>query len=58
MRNLHILMHLLIQYNFNGSNTFGSMKICLRPGWFELVSVNHRARSGSIIGIYFRFSLT
>ena len=33
------------------------MKICSRQGWFELKSfnrgVNHGARSGGIIGIYF-----
>ena len=44
-----------IQKNFNGSNTFGTMKICSRQGKFELMSVNHSARSGGIIGIFFRF---
>ena len=42
-----------IQKNFNGWNTFGTMKICMRQGWFELMSVNHSAGSGGIIGIYF-----
>ena len=41
---------------FNGSNTFGTIKICSRQGKFELMSVNHSARSGGIIGIFFRFS--
>ena len=44
--------------NLNGSNTFGTMKICSRQGWFELMSVKHSARSGSIIGISFQFSST
>ena len=44
--------------NFNGSNNFGTMKICLRLGWFELMSVNHSARSGGITVIYFQFSIT
>ena len=29
-----------LQYNFNGSNTLGTMKKCLRHGQFELMSVN------------------
>ena len=33
-----------IQPNFNGSNTFGTMKICLNQGQFELTSVNHSGR--------------
>ena len=40
------------------STTFGTMKICTRVGYRELMSVNHSARSGGIIGIYSRFSLT
>ena len=36
--------------------TFGAMKICLTRGSIELMSVNHCARSGGIIGISFRFS--
>ena len=47
-----------IQSNFNGSNTFGTMKICSRQGQFELVSVNHSTRTGGNIEISFRFSLT
>ena len=47
-----------IQQNFNGSNSFGTMKIRSREGKFELMSVNHSARSGGIKGISFRFSLT
>ena len=49
---------LCMQSNFNGSNTFGARKICSRQGYFELVSVNHSARTGGKIEIYFRFSLT
>ena len=44
--------------NFNGSNTFGTMKICSRQGQFELMSVDNYARSGGIIEISFRFSIT
>ena len=47
-----------IQNNFNGSNTFGTLKICSRQRQFELMSVNHNARSGGILEIYYRFSLT
>ena len=42
-----------IQPNFNGSNNFGTMKICSRQGQFELMSANHGARPGDIIGIFF-----
>ena len=38
-------------YNFNGSNTFGTMKACSRQRQFDLMSVNHSARSGCIIGL-------
>ena len=34
-----------------------SHEIFLRHGLFELMSVNHSARSGGIIEIYFRFFL-
>ena len=37
-----------IQSNFDGSNTFGSMKICSRQGEFEPLRVYYRARSGGI----------
>ena len=47
--------HLNIQLNFNGSNTFGTTKICSRRGLFELMSVNHSTRPGGIIGIFFNF---
>ena len=35
------------------------MKLCSRRGGggFKLMSVNHRARSGGLIGINFRFNL-
>ena len=46
-----------VQQNFNGSNTFGTMKKGSRQGVFELMSVNHSARSGNMKGIYFRFSI-
>ena len=42
-----------VQQNFNGSNTFGTMKICSRHGQFKLTSVNHSARSGGIIQMFF-----
>ena len=47
-----------LQLKFNGSNTFGTMKISSRQGEFELMSVNPCARPGGIIEIYFQFSLT
>ena len=43
--------------NFNGSNTFGSMKICSRRV-VRAMSVNQSVKSGGIIGISSRFSLT
>ena len=46
-----------IQSNFNGSNIFGTMKISSRQGLFELMSVNHSARSGGILWLYFLFSI-
>ena len=55
---LFTMSELSIQSNFNGSNTSVTMKISSRQGLFELMSVNPCARSGGIIGIYFRFSLT
>ena len=45
-----------LQKNFNGSKTFGAMKICSRQRLFELVSVTHCARSWGIIGISFLFN--
>ena len=47
-----------IQSNFNGSNTFGTIKISSRKGYFKPMGVDYSARSGGIIGIIFRFSLT
>ena len=47
----------IVQLNFNGSNTFGTMIICTRRGLFEPVCGNHSARAGGIIGTSFRFSL-
>ena len=43
----------MIQQNFNGANTFRTMKLCSRQGEFELMSVNHSARSGGIMVIIF-----
>ena len=37
-----------IQSNFNGSNTFGTKKICSRQGQFEPLRVCYGARSGGI----------
>ena len=48
----------IVQSNFNGSDTFGTMKICPRQGLFEPMRVDYSARSGGILGIIFRFSLT
>ena len=45
-----------IQSNFNGSNSFGTMKISSRQGLFEPMRVDYSARSGGIIGIIFQFS--
>ena len=47
-----------VQSNFNGSNTFGTMKISSRQGLFEAVRFDYSTRSGGIIGLSFRFSLT
>ena len=49
-------LNCIIQSNFNGSNTFGTMKICSRQGLFERTRVDYRARSRSIIWSSFRFS--
>ena len=51
---LYILyMNLYVQSNFNGSNTFGTMKISPRLGQFEPMRGDNSARSGGII----RFAL-
>ena len=42
----------VVQLNCNGSNTFGTMKICSKQRWFELMIVNHSTRLGGIIGIF------
>ena len=47
----------ILQSNFNGLNTFGTIKICSRQGSFELMSVNHSAMLGGIIEISIRYSL-
>ena len=38
-----------VQSNFNGSNTFGTMKISSRQGEFDPMRVHNSARSGGII---------
>ena len=48
----------VIQSNFNGSNTFGTMQISSRQGKFEPVRDDYSAKSGGLIGISFLFSLT
>ena len=48
----------VIHQNFNGLNNFGTMKMCSRQGYLELMSVNHSVRSESIIGIDSLFPLT
>ena len=45
-----------VQSYFNGSNTFWTMKISSRQGQFEPMRVDYSARSGSLIGLSFRFS--
>ena len=45
------LLLLLLQSNFNGSNTFGTMKISSRQGLFEPMRVDKSARSEGIIRI-------
>ena len=40
-----------VQSNFKGSNTFGTMKISLRQGWFKPMWVDNSAWSGGIIRI-------
>ena len=45
---LRIFFLMKIQSNFNGLNTFGTMKICSRQGEFEPLRVYYRARSGGI----------
>ena len=38
-------MHIVyIQSNFNGSNTFGTMKISSRQGYFEPMRVDYRRK--------------
>ena len=46
----------VIQQNFTGLNTFGTMKICPRQGVVR-ANESYSARSGGILRIYFRFSL-
>ena len=46
-----IYISMQMQSNFNGSNTFGTMKISSRQGYFEPMRVDNSARSGGIIRI-------
>ena len=48
-----IVQFVYVQSNFNGSNTFGTIKISSRQGQFELMKVNYSARSGGLIAISF-----
>ena len=41
-----------VEFQWLEHRSFGTMKICSRQG-FELMSVNHIARSGGIIGLFF-----
>ena len=41
-----------MKYYFNGLNICGTMKIHLRQGQFELMSISYGPRSESIIGIF------
>ena len=52
---MEILLSKYIQPNFNGSNTFETIKRCSTQGLFELMSVNYSARTGGIKGISFEF---
>ena len=47
-----------VQSNFNGSTTFKTMIISSRQGLFKPTRVDYSARSGGLIVIDFRFSLT
>ena len=42
-----------IQSNFNGSNTFGTMKISSRQGEFKPMRVDYSVKSGGLIVISF-----
>ena len=42
-----------IQSNFNGSNTFGPIKLVRDRGSFEPVRVDYSARSGGFIWTFF-----
>ena len=50
-QNLGFCFCLNIQSNFNGSNTFGTMKISSTQGYFEPMRVDNSARSGGITRI-------
>ena len=45
-----------IQSNFNGSNTFGTIKISSRQREFKPMRVNYSTRSEGQKGISFRYS--
>ena len=43
-----------------GLETFGTIKICLRQGWFELISVNHsqvRRHNKDIFSIFYNMEV-
>ena len=48
---LHKRLDKLIQSNFDGSNTFGTVKICSRQRWFEPRMVTISAIPGGIVEI-------
>ena len=43
-----VKFYIQIQQNFNGSNTFRSIKLCSRHGYFELMSITQCARRHNI----------
>ena len=47
--------YICLQSNFNGSNTFGTMKISSRQGKFEPMRVDNSTRSGGLIRISLSF---
>ena len=42
----YFILIYIIQPNFNGSNTFGTMQVSSRQGKFEPMRVDYSARSG------------
>ena len=44
-----------IRWNFNGSNTYGTMKISWKQGWFEPMRVDYCARLDALYGYLLDF---